>query len=195
MICLPACLHNATFWSEADVATNLLVAVAYCVLLDGGVRATTRTCARSLTHSLRGRRTGSTSPRKKAEGGKSSRGAMRQKPSPRTDYRGSHENWRLLRVLIQRTCALVAIVLLLSCIVPLPPCYCDCDASFPGVHVHPFRRRRAVQLVLLIHSDAWPGALHARSLARFLSGARTACAIGEATRGPRTYHSTTPSSM
>jgi hypothetical protein len=49
MTCLPACLHNATFWSEADVATNLLLAVAYCVLLDGGVRATTRTCARSLT--------------------------------------------------------------------------------------------------------------------------------------------------
>jgi hypothetical protein len=33
MICLLACLHNATFWSEADVATNLLLAVAYCGLI------------------------------------------------------------------------------------------------------------------------------------------------------------------
>jgi hypothetical protein len=105
-------------------------------------------------------------PEARRIGGKSSRGAMRQKPCP--PYRGSDENWRLLRVLIQRTCALVAMVLLLSCIVPLPPCCCDCDASFPGFMFIPsgFRCRRAVRLVL-IHSDAWPGALHARSRGSF----------------------------
>lgn len=123
---------------------------------------------RSLAHSLRvrGRRTGSTSPRSPKD--RRQILARRDATKAMPPYRGSDENWRLLRVLIQRTCALVAMVLLLSCIVPLPPCCCDCDASFPGFMFIPsgFRCRRAVRLVL-IHSDAWPGALHARSRGSF----------------------------